>query len=192
LHRAFVEAHHRPLGLDRFRANAARYRRDLPGRLRPRLQEKRQKAETESKTAAGLKYPLKKRDDAPQTYKLPERPKALTPKPATTRTKAEQEFTLDEADYQEILRICESMSLVIERSPTVFEKAEEEYIRVHYLVQLNGQYQGKATGETFNNIGKTDILIRQENKNVFVAECKFWGGYEVLKDTTDQLLGYTT
>ena len=84
------------------------------------------------------------------------------------------------------------MSLVMERSPTVFEKAEEEHIRVHYLVQLNGQYQGKATGETFNNIGKTDILIRHENKNIFVAECKFWEGYEGLKKTVDQLLGYTT
>ena len=84
------------------------------------------------------------------------------------------------------------MSLVMERSPTVFEKAEEEHIRVHYLVQLNGQYQGKATGETFNNIGKTDILIRHENKNIFVAECKFWEGFEGLKKTVDQLLGYTT
>jgi hypothetical protein len=84
------------------------------------------------------------------------------------------------------------MSLVMERSPTVFENAEEEHIRVHYLVQLNGQYQGFATGETFNHTGKTDILIRHENKNVFVAECKFWGGYEGLKKTADQLLGYTT
>jgi hypothetical protein len=60
---------------------------------------------------------------------------------------------------------------------------------VHYLVQLNGQYQGAATGETFNHTGKTDILIRHENKNIFVAECKFWGGYEELIATTTQLLG---
>ena len=84
------------------------------------------------------------------------------------------------------------MSLVMERSPTVFENAEEEHIRVHYLVQLNGQYQGAATGETFNHHGKTDILIRHDNHNVFVAECKFWGGYEAMKKTADQLLGYTT
>jgi hypothetical protein len=57
---------------------------------------------------------------------------------------------------------------------------------------LNGQYQGEATGETFNHIGDTDILIRHENQNVFVAECKFWGGYEAMKMTADQLLGYTT
>jgi hypothetical protein len=84
------------------------------------------------------------------------------------------------------------MSLVMERSPTVFENAREEDIRVHYLVQLNGQYHGKATGETFNHSGKTDILIRHENHNVFVAECKFWAGYKALKETTHQLLGYTT
>jgi hypothetical protein len=84
------------------------------------------------------------------------------------------------------------MSLVMERSPTVFETAEEEHIRVHYLVQLNGQYHGAATGETFNGKGKTDILIRYQDKNVFVAECKFWAGYGALKETTSQLLGYTT
>ena len=80
----------------------------------------------------------------------------------------------------------------MERSPTVFAKVEEEHIRVHYLVQLNGQYQGAATGETFNHIGKTDILIRHHDKNVFVAECKFWAGYKELINTTSQLLNYTT
>src|SRR6185312_4894885 len=177
--------------LDRFRADVARYQQDSPGRLTPRLEEKRKKAEAEARTASGLKYPLKRWDNAPQTYKLPPAPKPLAPKFIAT-ARAQPEFTLDESDYQDILRICESMSLVMERSPTVFENAEEEHIRVHYLVQLNGQYQGKATGETFNNKGKTDILIRHDNQNVFVAECKFWEGYEGLKKTVDQLLGYTT
>jgi hypothetical protein len=177
--------------LGRFRADVARYKQDLPGRPTPRLEEKRKKAEAEARTASGLKYPLKRRDNAPQTYKLPPAPKPLAPRFIAT-ARAQPEFTLDESDYQDILRICESMSLVMERSTTVFENAEEEHIRVHYLVQLNGQYQGKATGETFNNKGKTDILIRHDNQNVFVAECKFWEGYEGLKKTVDQLLGYTT
>jgi hypothetical protein len=63
---------------------------------------------------------------------------------------------------------------------------------VHYLVQLNGQYHGEATGETFNHDGKTDILIRHQGKNIFVAECKFWDGHDELIKTTNQLLGYTT
>ena len=59
-------------------------------------------------------------------------------------------------------------------------------------MQLNGQYHGAATGETFNCKGKTDILIRHQDKNIFVAECKFWEGYEALIKTTNQLLSYTT
>ena len=37
---------------------------------------------------------------------------------------------------------------------------------------------------------KTDILIRAENKNVFIAECKFWKGPKSFDDAITQLLGY--
>jgi hypothetical protein len=69
---------------------------------------------------------------------------------------------------------------------------EEEDIRQHFLVQLNGHYEGQATGETFNYEGKTDILIRAEGKNIFIAECKFWRGPKGFTDTIDQILGYTS
>jgi hypothetical protein len=48
------------------------------------------------------------------------------------------------------------MSFVMERNPRVFSTAPEETIRDHYLVQLNGQYEGSATGETFNGQGRTN------------------------------------
>ena len=82
------------------------------------------------------------------------------------------------------------MVLVMERSPRAFSNMGEEDLRTHFLVQLNGQYEGQATGETFNYEGKTDILIRVDGKNVFIAECKFWRGPKALKSTIDQLLGY--
>ena len=176
--------------LRRLRENCDRYNSSLPSFIRPRLDRRHKIAEQTRQTTEGIKFPLRQVANAPQTYKLPEKPQPLAPQPV--QRAAEKSFVLSEHDYQNILKICESMSLVMERSPTVFETAEEEHIRVHYLVQLNGQYQGEATGETFNNIGKTDILIRHENKNVFVAECKFWDGYKVLVETVDQLLGYTT
>jgi len=69
---------------------------------------------------------------------------------------------------------------------------KEEDLRQHFLVQLNGHYEGQATGETFNFDGKTDILIRAEGKNIFVAECKFWRGPESLHDALDQVLGYAS
>jgi hypothetical protein len=177
--------------LKRLRSDLAPFNAQLPQIIRPRLDNRRLAAERTRQTTAGMKYPLRQVNKPPQTYKLPEKPKQLIPNPVKAPAKA-TEFVLSEADYQDILRICESMSLVMERSPTVFESAEEEHIRVHYLVQLNGQYNGAATGETFNNKGKTDILIRHENTNVFVAECKFWGGYKGLLETVDQLLSYTT
>jgi hypothetical protein len=177
-------------GIERVEKNVTPFNASLRNVIVSRLAHRIETAKKTRKTTEGLKYPLRRRDDALQTYKLPEKPKKIAPQPIQRPN--EKSWVIDEDDYRNILRICESMSLVMERSPTVFENAREEDIRVHYLVQLNGQYHGKATGETFNHIGKTDILIRQENHNVFVAECKFWAGYKALKETADQLLGYTT
>lgn len=78
----------------------------------------------------------------------------------------------------------------MEQSPKAFETMGEEDLRTHFLVQLNAQYEGRATGETFNFQGKTDILIRVDGRNVFVAECKFWGGEKQFLETIDQLLSY--
>jgi hypothetical protein len=49
-----------------------------------------------------------------------------------------------------------------------------------------------STGETFNKKGRTDILIRYQGSNVFVGECKFWGGLKAFHVTIDQLLSYLT
>ena len=55
-----------------------------------------------------------------------------------------------------------------------------------------GLYFDSATGETFNKGGKTDILVSHAGKNVFVAECKYWGGIVSLQEALTQLLGYLT
>jgi len=93
-------------------------------------------------------------------------------------------------EYQHILNVMDNMTKVMERSPHTFETMQEEDIRQHFLVQLNGQYEGQATGETFNFQGKTDILIRSEGRNIFIAECKFWKGPKGFSETVDQLLSY--
>jgi hypothetical protein len=76
--------------------------------------------------------------------------------------------------YQHILEIISGMALMMERSPRTFTKLHEEEIRDHFLLQLNGHYKGRATGETFNGAGKTDILVREKDKNLFIGECKIW------------------
>ena len=67
----------------------------------------------------------------------------------------------------------------------------EENLRSHFLVQLNGQFEVGATGETFRGSGSTDILLGEKGRNVFLAECKFWKGPQSLSDAIDQLLDYT-
>jgi hypothetical protein len=138
-----------------------------------------------------LGIPLKRRPDAPETYVAPEVRRKLAPKlPPATAGAFKPDPELEEAEYQHILDIMESMAHVLERSPKVFHKLDEEGLRTHFLVQLNGHYEGQATGETFNFQGKTDILVRSGDRNIFIAECKFWGGPAKLMDTIEQLLGY--
>ena len=84
------------------------------------------------------------------------------------------------------------MSQVMERDPTAFSTMKEESLRSHFLTLLNGIYEGQATGETFNCQGRTDILIRSEGKNIFIAECKYWHGPSTLTTAIDQLLGYSS
>ena len=84
------------------------------------------------------------------------------------------------------------MSFVMERNPRVFSTAPEEAIKDHYLVQLNGQYEGSATGKTFNCHGHTDILVRDGSANLFIAECKIWHGQKQFIEAIDQLMGYVT
>lgn len=112
------------------------------------------------------------------------------PNSSTKQKIAEPELELKEYNY--IIQVCSDMAKVMERSPKAFAEMGEEDLRTHFLVQLNGHYQGQATGETFNSNGKTDILIRNDNQNVFIAECKFWKGKKGYLATIDQLLGYVT
>ena len=79
-----------------------------------------------------------------------------------------------------------------ERLPSLYANKKEEHLRDHFLMMIEPHFDGSATGETFNKTGKTDILLRYEGTNVFIAECKFWKGKKALLDTISQLLGYLT
>lgn len=142
---------------------------------------------------ASLGYPIRGAADVPKTYAAPEvKRKVVIQKPTATTTPFVAEPALDMANYEAILKIISDMVLVMERSPKAFVNMKEEDLRQHFLVQLNGHFEGEATGETFNFEGKTDILIRSNGKNIFIAECMYWNGEKSLLDKIDQLLGYTS
>jgi len=76
-------------------------------------------------------------------------------------------------------------------SPGTYERMGEEDRRQVLLTALNSHYRGKATAEAFNVAGKTDILVRHEERNLFIAECKFWSGRGGFETAIDQLFTYT-
>ncbi len=158
-----------------------------------RLTSRREKLLRDRELVESLGFPLRRSEGVPATYVAPEVKRKITPRlpPAPTGAyKPEPALAMDH--YEHILSVASNMVSVIERSPKAFKGMSEEDLRHHFLVQLNGQYEGQATGETFNYDGKTDILIRADGKNIFIAECKFWTGASGLTDTIDQLLGYTS
>lgn len=170
---------------------AEQFHRELPGAVRTEVQARKNRILAADGIAVSLGLKLKRRDNSSMTFSVPV--KKRVPKIEQIKTSHEPykpEPTLASEDYEEILRIMNNMVLVMERSPHAFVGMGEEELRMQFLVQLNGQYEGQATGETFNYEGKTDILIRHEGKNVFIAECKVWKGPREFLKAIDQLFSY--
>lgn len=175
------------------RNNIESFNKEIEPFVREAIRQRKQKRMKDLDLVSKLGIPVKKREDMPKTYTLPEvKRKPKMAKPVSTEKPYSPEPALEMEEYENILSIIRNMALVLERSPSAFETMNEEDLRQHFLVQLNGQYEGAATGETFNYQGKTDILIRYEGRNAFIAECKFWKGEKGLLDTIDQILSYTS
>jgi hypothetical protein len=141
---------------------------------------------------AQSKMPLRKRSDGAEKIIVPvERKQLRVAAASVSKVDAVREYVLGMAEYEEILSTISSMAKVMERTPEVFAEMNEEPLRTILLVALNGIYEGQATGETFNGHGKADILIRKEDKNVFIAECLMWDGQAYLQKKMDgQLFRY--
>lgn len=164
----------------------------IMNKCKTKLEERKKILIKSNELVTNLGYPLRRRENAPKTYVVPEiRRKINVHRPVSPKT-TPPDPTIDMKEYEHILSVITNMVQVMERSPRAFSMMKEEELRMHFLVQLNAQYEGQATGETFNFNGKTDILVRYNGKNLFIAECKFWKGPKKFRETIDQLLSYTT
>jgi hypothetical protein len=169
------------------------HNQSLPQAAAEAIRQRRERLLAQSQRAEALGIPIRRRSDAPKTYALPTvKRKAVPTLPPTTTAQFKPEPALAMELYEHMLKVVQDMALVMERSPDAFKAMNEEALRQHFLVQLNGQFEGKATGETFNMAGKTDILLREGDRNVFIAECKFWKGPKAFGEAIDQLLSYAT
>jgi len=119
--------------------------------------------------------------------------KKIRIKPSASKETFKPEPTLNDSDYHEILKIIHDAGRNFEMYPSTYKGRDEEALRDSILFVLQPNFEGgTATGETFNKGGKTDILLRYESSNIFIAECKFWKGPKSFLSTIDQLLRYLT
>ncbi len=141
---------------------------------------------------ASIGIPLRRKNDA-QTYAVstPKKKKIIHVEPKITENNL-LEPTISQEDYNYILNIIYDGGKVFERLPATYSNKDEESLRDHLIFILTPHFEGSVTGETFNKSGKTDILLRYKNTNVFVAECKFWRGIKSYYAAIDQLLSYLT
>ena len=177
--------------LNQLREVCVAHNNSLEQKIGEMLRIRKERLLSNRQVVASIGLPIQSREDAPRTYVVPSVQRKPSIKPPVVRQRAfVPEPALDEKEYEHILSIIRSMVNVIERSSKAFAHMAEEDLRSQFLVQLNGQYQGRATGETFNYEGKTDILIREGDRNVFIAECKIWRGETELLKAIDQVLAY--
>lgn len=149
---------------------------------------------------AEVGIPLRREGNLPQTYAIPtpELKKSISIKPDVKEKGYTPEPTLDLISYREILQILHDIGKVFERLPSILKGKEgdkgEEAIRDLIILYLTPRFglEGSVTGETFNAAGKVDILLRYQNSNAFVAECKFWTGPKGYLAAITQVLSYLT
>ena len=144
---------------------------------------------------ASLGVPIRTSENTPSTFSIPTQRTKVIPtknKPAVVEKGYKPEPSIDTSIYTQILGIINDVGKQFERLPSTYSGKDEEQLRDHLLLILEPNFEGSATGETFNKSGKTDILLRHEGSNVFIAELKFWKGKKSYLETISQLLGYLT
>jgi len=175
------------------RSDCAEWNGQIQTLAEENIKKRKERLLAQAEVVSSLGLPMKNGSGTPATFSTPlvrrERPAIL---PAIPEKAFKPEPALDDKEYDFILNTIDQMAQNIEQSSSTFRKIREEQIRDIILVGLNGHYKGAATGETFNSQGKTDILIRADGRNVFVAECKFWSGRKSLESAINQVLKYLT
>lgn len=93
---------------------------------------------------------------------------------------------------EKILEIISRAGNDMERRVISHKDRSEPELRDVLLASLNSHKDLFSSGESFNKIGKTDILVSSVNETVFIAECKIWRGKKSLQEAIAQLLSYLT
>jgi hypothetical protein len=136
-----------------------------------------------------VKIPLARKDgDIVKRIQIDKQPFITKIKPKTLN----EDYQLDREKVLDIIKLINNQCLQFEKTARTYEKFYEPNLRDLLLSNLNSIFEGRATGETFNNKGKTDIYLNIDKGNILVSECKIYGGEKLYHKTISQLLGYLT
>jgi hypothetical protein len=184
-------------GIDRIRQMAGfaatdvgTHNASVPGVVRRLVEQRKDRVQKRCDLAGALGFPLQRRDDALRPVPLVRTTIAVSRPHTDRRQPYQDEPAITFAQYEDAIQVVRSTLVAMERTPSVASGKDEEELRDQILVQLNGTFRGAATGETFVQNGKTDILVRVDDRHVFVGECKWWTGQKACGQAVDQLLSY--
>jgi hypothetical protein len=163
----------------------------LPAAAQAVVEQRKKQHLQQSSLLESLGVPVKRSNRTPETFAVPTVKRRVVVKPSSPDAAYAPEPTLDTSLYTGILQLCRDAGIEMERHPRIYADKDEETLRDHFIMVLSPHFDS-VTGETFNRSGKTDILVRHETANAFVAECKFWSGAQAFIKTIDQVLSYLT
>jgi len=176
---------------DYLAADVAEFNRSLPAVCQQAVSARKKQHLQQSNLLESLGVAVRRSDRTPETFAVPSVRRKVIVKPTAPDKAFAPEPTLDATLYTDILKLCRGTGIEMERHPSIYADKDEETLRDHFIMVLSPHFDS-VTGETFNRSGKTDILVRHESSNVFVAECKFWSGAKGFHEAIDQALGYLT
>lgn len=175
--------------LGHVRADVDAHNGQVAQQLRPVIERRKELLQKRRNLAGALGFLISKRPDAPRPVPLSRKNLGSARTHRATAPYAD-EPALTAEQYEDVIKVVRSTLLAMERTPSVASGKGEEELRDQILVQLNGTFEGGATGETFVQKGKTDILVKDGERHIFVGECKWWSGSKACGEAVDQLLGY--
>ncbi|MBQ9678825.1 MAG: hypothetical protein IJV44_11885 [Prevotella sp.] len=165
----------------------------MPDHIRSMFTIRKKQIQKEHKELVDIGIPIKGQMQQ-NTYTVPTVQRRFKPVPGPTKTIIEPPTpTMADKEYQDILSALNTIGRNLERFPNTHKGKDEESIRDLFLVQLATSFTAyTSTGEAFNHKGKTDLMVKNGDDILFIAECKFWKGARVFIDAISQLLGYLT
>jgi hypothetical protein len=170
-------------------ADISQYNDDIERRARAAADNRRERIRRHREHLLSTGLPTGPPKGAGATYipdVLVRRPAPALPT-AAGPAPVELEPVLAQEIFEHILGAIRSIGADIERSPGTYAAMAEEDLRQVTLTALKPHYRGRAMAEAFNFGGSSDLLIRHDGRNLFIAEFKFWSGAKRFAETIDQL-----